>query len=188
MSPGRDLEMLEGNKANLDQKSNKVIFDKTRSFSIKNANGIFEKRSGSTPFSKSSLGGKFDGKKPGQCWQSLLSFEPDTKDICLETDVAQFDVHRDIDKWEFEQITNPIVQERYLTNSQTNTTSSPQKNPNDFQKMTLTKLQDSTLNKIPTRAINYINSLDAPAKFDSESKTGAAHGPARYEWGLKENI
>lgn len=68
------------------------------------------------------------------------------------------------------------------------TTSNPQKNPSYLNKTTLTKAQDSTLNKIPTRAINYINFLDAPTKFDSESKTGAAHGPARYEWGVKENI
>lgn len=67
---GLDMEMLGLNKANLNQKSDRVLVDKSRSFSIKNSNGIFEKRSGSMPFRKSSIGEKFNVKKPRQGWQS----------------------------------------------------------------------------------------------------------------------
>jgi hypothetical protein len=67
---GLDMGMGKLNKANLNQKSEKVLLDKSRSFSIKNSGGIFEKRSGSMPLIKSSIGEKLSVKKPRQGWQS----------------------------------------------------------------------------------------------------------------------
>lgn len=67
---GLDMEMLELSKDNSNQKSDKVLLDKSRTFSIKNSVGIFEKRSGSMTFRKSSIGEKFNVKKPRQGWQS----------------------------------------------------------------------------------------------------------------------